>query len=57
MMQKKYLWDDPFLFKLSVDNILRWCVTIEEAKGILWHRHNSPYDEHFNGERTIVKVL
>ena len=37
-----YIWDDPHLFKVGADNLLRRCVTSEEAKGILWHCHNSP---------------
>jgi len=54
---KQYLWDDPFLFKLGADNLLRQCVTAEEVAGILWHCHNSPYGGYFNGERTTAKVL
>ena len=30
-----YVWDDPRLFKLGVDNLLRRCVTMEEAQSIL----------------------
>ena len=26
-----YVWDDPHLFKLGVDNLLRRCVMMEEA--------------------------
>jgi len=54
---KQYLWDDPFLFKLGPNNLLRRCVTIEEVVGILWHCHNSPYGGEFNGERIATKVL
>nr|KYP69664.1 Transposon Ty3-I Gag-Pol polyprotein [Cajanus cajan] len=54
---KLYVWDDPHLFKIGANNLLRRCVTKEEAKDILWHCHNSPYGGHFNGERTAVKVL
>ena len=54
---KQFIWDDPFLFKLGADNLLRRCVTVEEAAGILWHCHNSPYGGHFNGDRTTAKVL
>jgi len=32
-------------------------VTSKEAQNILWHCHNSPYGGHFNGERTVAKVL
>ena len=51
------MWDDPYLFKIGADNLLRKCVTNSEAKNILWHCHNSPYGGHFNGERTAAKVL
>jgi len=52
-----YVWDEPYLFKIGVDNLLRRCVDNEEAKKILWQCHNSPYEGHFNGERTAAKVL
>ena len=54
---KQYIWDDPYLFKIGADNLLRRCVTNREAQSILWHCHNSPYGGHFNGERTAAKVL
>jgi len=54
---KQYIWDDPYLFKIGADNLLRRCVTNREAQSILWHCHNSPYGGHFNGERTASKVL
>ncbi|XP_028181399.1 uncharacterized protein LOC114368281 [Glycine soja] len=42
-----YVWDDPHLFKMGADNILRRCVTKEAAKNILWHYHNSPCGGHY----------
>src|SRR3954463_11397236 len=54
---KYYVWDDPYLFKIGKDGILRRCVTEEEAQQILWHCHNSPSGGHFNGWRTATKVL
>ena len=54
---KQYIWDDPYLFKIGADNLLRRCVTSREAQSILWHCHNSPYGGHFNGERTATKIL
>ena len=32
-----YVWDDPYLFKIGADNLIRRCVTRNEAKNILWH--------------------
>uniref|UniRef100_A0A151UG43 Integrase zinc-binding domain-containing protein n=1 Tax=Cajanus cajan TaxID=3821 RepID=A0A151UG43_CAJCA len=52
-----YVWDDPHLFKIGSNGLLRRCVSREEAKSILLHCHNSPYGGHFNGERTAAKVL
>ncbi|WJX18781.1 hypothetical protein P8452_08545 [Trifolium repens] len=53
----QYVCDDPYLFKIGADNLLRRCVTREEATSIMWHCHNSPYGGHYNGERTAAKVL
>jgi len=54
---QQYVWDDPHLFKIGVDQLLRRCVSNNEAKSILWHCHSSPYGGHFNGERIAAKVL
>ncbi|XP_076916619.1 uncharacterized protein LOC143576408 [Bidens hawaiensis] len=35
----RYVWDDPFLFKIDGDRILRRCVTKEEGWDILKHVH------------------
>ena len=45
-----YIWDDPYLFKIGADNLLRRCLTKEEAKNILWHYHNSSCGGHYNGD-------
>ena len=52
-----YIWDDPNLFKVGADNLLRRSVTSEEAKGILWHCHNSPCGGHYGGDKIAAKVL
>nr|KYP58899.1 Transposon Ty3-I Gag-Pol polyprotein [Cajanus cajan] len=52
-----YVWDDPYLFKIGVDGLLRRCVSGAEIRDILRHCHNSPYGGHYNGERTAAKVL
>jgi len=52
-----YVWDDPHLFKIGVDNLLRRCVTKEEAKSILRHCHNSPYGGHYSRDKIEAKVL
>jgi len=52
-----YLWDDPYLFKVSIDGLIIRCVAGEEANSIMWHCHSSTYGGHYSGERTIAKVL
>nr|KYP31395.1 Retrovirus-related Pol polyprotein from transposon 17.6 [Cajanus cajan] len=52
-----YVWDDPYLFKIGVDGLLRKCVSGTEVRDILWHCHNSPYGGHYNRDRTIAKIL
>jgi len=54
---KYFVWDDPYLFKIGENNLLRRCVTQGEVRSMLWHFHSSPYGGLYNGERTIVKVL
>ena len=52
-----YVWDDLYLFKIGVDNMLRRCVTKEEARSILWHCHNFPYGRHYSSDWITTKVL
>ena len=52
-----YVWDEPHLFKIGADNLLRRCVTKKECRSILWHCHNSPCGGHYGGDKTIAKVL
>jgi len=52
-----YLWDGPYLLKVSTNGLIRRCVVGEEAKSIMWHCHSSAYRGHHNGERTATKIL
>jgi len=52
-----YLWDDPYLFKVSTDGLIRRCVVGEDANNIMWHCHSSAYGGHHNGERTTAKIM
>ena len=42
-----YYWEEPFLFKFCVDQIIRRCVPEEEQQGILNHYHESACGGHF----------
>nr|GEW77303.1 photosystem I reaction center subunit XI, chloroplastic [Tanacetum cinerariifolium] len=39
---KHYFWDDPFLFKICADQVIRRCVHDQEAVDILKACHNGP---------------
>ena len=52
-----YLWEDPLLFKICVDQVVRRCVPKEEYHEILSKCHSSPYGGHFRGQRAAQKVL
>ncbi|KAJ9552032.1 hypothetical protein OSB04_016077 [Centaurea solstitialis] len=54
---RHYLWDEPFLFKLGTDQILRRCIPELEVVAILQQCHQAPYGGHFGGQRTAAKVL
>ncbi|KAJ9535750.1 hypothetical protein OSB04_un001096 [Centaurea solstitialis] len=54
---KKYLWDDPFLFKICADQMIRRCVPKEETTQIIHHCHSGPCGGHFSGSRTAAKIL
>ncbi|XP_024980884.1 uncharacterized protein LOC112517738 [Cynara cardunculus var. scolymus] len=54
---KTYLWDDPYLFKISVDQILRRCIPETEVVAIMQHCHQAAYGGYFRGQRTTAKVL
>ncbi|MCH82348.1 hypothetical protein A2U01_0003151, partial [Trifolium medium] len=52
-----YFWDDPYLFKVGQDGLIRRCVDEEESQSIMWHCHSSSYGGHHSGPRTPAKVL
>ncbi|GJT51699.1 reverse transcriptase domain-containing protein [Tanacetum coccineum] len=43
---KHYFWDDPFLFKICADQVIRRCVHGKEALDILEACHNGPTGGH-----------
>ena len=44
-----YFWDDPFLYKKSVDGIIRRCIPEHEQQAIIRDCHDSPYGGHHAG--------
>nr|GEY06024.1 reverse transcriptase domain-containing protein [Tanacetum cinerariifolium] len=54
---KHYFWDDPFLFKIYADQVIRWCVHGQEAVDILKACHNGPTEGHHGPNYTAKKVF
>ncbi|KAL4355228.1 hypothetical protein GQ457_06G012260 [Hibiscus cannabinus] len=54
---KGYFWDERYLFKQCVDQIIRRCIPEEEQQLILEQCYSAPYGGHFGGNRTATKVL
>ncbi|GJU12686.1 reverse transcriptase domain-containing protein [Tanacetum coccineum] len=53
---KHYFWDDPFLFKICADQMIRRCVAGQEAVDILTACHSGPTGGHYGANYTAKKV-
>nr|GEX96880.1 reverse transcriptase domain-containing protein [Tanacetum cinerariifolium] len=54
---KHYFWDDPYLFKIYVDQVIRRCVSGQEAIEILKDFHYRPTGGHHGPNYTARKVF
>nr|GEZ54163.1 reverse transcriptase domain-containing protein [Tanacetum cinerariifolium] len=54
---KHYFWDDPFLFKICADQVIRRCVHDQEAIDILKACNNGPIVGHHGPKYTAKKCL
>nr|GFA94593.1 DNA-directed DNA polymerase [Tanacetum cinerariifolium] len=54
---RHYFWDDPYLFRTSVDQIIRRCVAGKEAIDILNACHSGPTGGHYGASYTAKKVF
>ncbi|XP_073289849.1 uncharacterized protein [Primulina huaijiensis] len=54
---KHYFWEEPFLFKICADSMIRRCVAEEEFGKILNHCHDREVGGHFGPTKTASKVL
>ncbi|GJU32245.1 reverse transcriptase domain-containing protein [Tanacetum coccineum] len=54
---KHYFWDDPFLFKICVDQMIRRCVAGQEAVDILTACHSGPTGGYYGAKYTTKKVF
>ena len=54
---KRYLWDEPYLFRVCADEMIRRCVAEEEMLAIMTQCHSSDYGGHYASGRTAARVL
>nr|GEV46759.1 reverse transcriptase domain-containing protein [Tanacetum cinerariifolium] len=54
---KHYFWDDPYLFRIYADQIIRRCVHGQEAFEILKACHEGPIGGHHDAKLTAKKVF
>nr|GEV33489.1 reverse transcriptase domain-containing protein [Tanacetum cinerariifolium] len=54
---KHYFWDDPYLSKIYVDQVIRWCVHSQEAINILTACHNEPTRGHHSANFTAKNIF
>nr|GEU79710.1 reverse transcriptase domain-containing protein [Tanacetum cinerariifolium] len=54
---KHYFWDDPYLFWICADQIIRRCVHGQEANDILRSCHEGPTESHHGANFTTKKVF
>nr|GEY37632.1 reverse transcriptase domain-containing protein [Tanacetum cinerariifolium] len=54
---KHYFWDNPYLFKIYADQVIRRCVHGQEVVDILTAYHNRPTEGHHGANYTAKKVF
>jgi hypothetical protein len=50
------IWDDPYLYRVCADGLLRRCIPAFETWKILERCHSSPYGDHYGAFRINAKV-
>jgi hypothetical protein len=53
---RHHMWDDPYLFRVCSDGLLRRCVPTKEGIKITERCHSSPYGGHCGAFRTNAKI-
>ena len=56
-LARHYVWDEPYLWKHCVDQVIRRCVPENEHRSILSFCHDQVCGGHFGSRRTALKVL
>ena len=54
---KHYIWEDPYLFRVGADQVVRRCVFGAESRSILRHCHEGPTGGHYGATYTAKRVF
>nr|GEZ86220.1 reverse transcriptase domain-containing protein [Tanacetum cinerariifolium] len=55
--QKYYFWEEPYLFKVCSDDMIRRCISGPKTRTILDQCHHGPTDGHYGPNVTTKKVI
>ena len=53
---RRYFWDDPYLYWICADGLLRRCVPAVKGIQIIEKCHAAPYGGHYGAFRTQAKI-
>jgi len=53
---RRHLWDDPYLYRICSDGLLRRCMPKIEGIQIIEKCHATPYGGHYGAFRTQAKI-
>jgi hypothetical protein len=53
---RRHLWDEPYLYRVCADGLLRRCVPTAEGAQIIAKCHAGPYGGHYGVFRTQAKI-
>ena len=53
---RRHLWDDPYLYMICSDGLLRRCVPTVEGVQIIEKCHAAPYRGHYGAFHTQAKI-
>ena len=53
---RRHIWDEPYLYRVCSDGLLRRCVPTEEGLKIIERCHASPYGGYYGAFRTQAKI-
>ena len=54
---RKFYWDDPYLFKYCLGQIIQRCVLENEVSSVINFFHLEACGEHFSSRKTAAKFL